>query len=242
MKFTYLALDLCTLVAPLAFSFHPRIGFYRHWRTYLPAMAMSAVAFLLWDALFTHWHVWGFNPRYLSGVYFGNLPLEEWLFFICIPYACVFTTYCLRLATNARPGPVAEKTITACLVGLLLLFGFANLGHRYTATTFLSLALLLACCSWVFKVRWLAPFYVAWLWLLIPLVLVDGTLTGTGLQQPVVWYDPHDILGIRILTIPIEDFLYGMELVLLNITLFDLLQQTRLARRGSRPAIPILDL
>src|ERR1700760_4889185 len=93
MRCTYLLLNLGTLLPVLLFSFHPRIRFYRHWRTYLPALFLSATVFILWDILFTGWAVWGFNPKYVTGLYAFRLPLEEWLFFVCIPYACVFTAY-----------------------------------------------------------------------------------------------------------------------------------------------------
>ena len=48
---------------------------------------------------------------------------------------------------------------------------------------------------------------------------VNGVLTGYGLENPIVNYNPKDIIGIRLLTIPIEDI--GFSLFLLNIYLFD---------------------
>ena len=49
---------------------------------------------------------------------------------------------------------------------------------------------------------------------------VNGILTGTGLDSPIVNYNPEHFLGIRILTIPIEDTVYGYEMILWNIFLF----------------------
>lgn len=222
MSGTYLLLDAVTLLPTLLFSFHRRIAFYRHAGTYLPALAMTAAVFLAWDAYFTRLGVWGFNPRYLTGGYIGNLPVEEWLFFLCIPYACVFTVYCRRLGLAGSQGNRAERIVTPALIGVLLIAAFTNLRRRYTAVTFLSLSLMLGYCSYILRARWLGRFYVGWLLLLLPLLLVDGVLTGTGMREPIVWYDPRDILGMRILTIPVEDFFYGMELVLLNLLFYDL--------------------
>jgi lycopene cyclase domain-containing protein len=231
MKATYLLVDALTLLPTLLFSFHPRIAFYRRFGIFLPALILTAVIFLIWDAFFTHLGVWGFNSLYLTGWQIGNLPIEEWLFFLCIPYACVFTAYCRRLAGGSDPNPLTQRIVTTILIGVLVILACLNLHHRYTAATFLSLSVLLAYCSYILKARWLGHFYISWLLLLPALLVVDGILTGTGLHQPVVWYNPQDILGIRLMTIPIEDFFYGMELVLLNVLLSYILQLTPFSRR-----------
>jgi hypothetical protein len=51
--------------------------------------------------------------------------------------------------------------------------------------------------------------------------VVNGVLTGTGLEQAVVWYSEQEILGVRILTIPIEDVFYGMLMIGLTISCYE---------------------
>ena len=70
------------------------------------------------------------------------------------------------------------------------------------------------------KSGWLSKFYITYLLLLLPFLIVNGLLTGTGLAGPVVWYSPAHIIGPRILTIPIEDVFYGMDLILLNVMIY----------------------
>lgn len=217
MKYTYLFVDAGTIFVPLLFSFHRRIDFASRWKTFFPAAALVATLFLIWDDGFTRAGVWGFNPHYVVGLYIGRLPVEEFLFFICIPYACVFTYHAWDLFYSKPPHRRTAAMITLILGIVLLTAGAVNWHRRYTAATFLSLGALLIICRYFWRIAWLHRFYIVWLFLLLPLVVVDGILTGTGLQQPVVWYDPADILGVRILTIPIEDLFYGMELILLNL-------------------------
>ena len=61
------------------------------------SLILTMGVFIPWDVIFTVNGIWGFNPNYFLGVKIFSLPLEEWLFFICIPFACVFTHYVLLL-------------------------------------------------------------------------------------------------------------------------------------------------
>lgn len=239
MKGLYLFLDVMTILPPLMFSFHPRIGFYRCWRSFLPSMAIVAAIFLVWDSYFTKTGVWEFNSRYLLDIPIGNLPLEEYLFFICIPYACVFTLFCMRRWSAFEPSRVTVSATTWLLAFVLTAVGVWNWHCRYTCATFLSLAALLSCFQVFRPDNWLGRFYKGWLILLVPLVVVDGVLTGTGLSSPVVCYRAQDVLGLRLGTIPVEDFLYGMELVMLNVVVYDILERKR-ARKKRGPMIALL--
>lgn len=221
MKFLYLFINIISVSIPIIFSFHHKLKFYKNWRAFFLANLIVTSIFILFDILFTQLGIWGFNPDYVSGIFIYNLPVEEILFFICIPFACVFTYHCLGLFFRFLWGKRAEEVFVIFLSTILLIAGLFNYNKLYTTSTFISLSILLLILKYFIKVAWLGKFFVVYLVLLIPFLLVNGVLTGSGLEQPIVWYNGKENLGIRLLTIPVEDIFYGMELILLNVFFYE---------------------
>lgn len=220
-KAYYLAVDLGCLAVPLLCTFHPKIRFDRAWGAFLPALVTTAAVFLAWDAWFTQRGIWGFHPRYLLGGHIGNLPVEEALFFLCIPYACVFTYFCVDKFHPTWTGEHPADIRAALALALLLVLCAAGSLHRsYTLLATGLTGLLLFWLSWR-RWRFFRVFFVSFTICLAPFLVADAFLTGTGLSQPIVWYNDTQNSGIRFLTIPLEDFAYGLLLILTNVVLFE---------------------
>jgi len=220
MKSLYLLVNFFTVIIPFLFSFHPKLRFDKKFKAFFLANGLVALVFILWDIVFTKIGVWGFNPDYLLGIYFFHLPLEEILFFICIPFSCVFTYHCVNLFFDIQWPPKTETVFVISLSVLLFLVGAFFYDRLYTAYTFISLSIVLLALKYLAKVTWLPKLFSIYTILLIPFFIVNGILTGTGPDNPVVWYNNAENLGVRLLTIPVEDVFYGFELVLLNVFLF----------------------
>lgn len=60
-------------------------------------------------------------------------------------------------------------------------------------------------------------FWVFWVVMFVLIFIVNGYLTW----RPIVTYGEKYYLGIRIFTIPVEDFIYGFSLITMNITLWE---------------------
>lgn len=228
MGYTYLAINVFTIIIPLAWSFHPRYNFYKRWKSFIPAVLITGFCFLLWDSWFTSMGVWGFNPEYITGLNIFNMPVEEVLFFLCIPYACVFTFHCLGILSEKSFSKSTEDIITVILLLSLLISAIIWRQKIYSLITFTSLSVVLMICRYVLNIQWLGRFYITYSLLLLPFFIVDGILTGTGLEEAIVWYNEMGISGIRIATIPVEDIFYGMELILINILVWKKLDSIQL--------------
>lgn len=224
-KYLYLFIDFVSLVFPFVFSFYPKANFSRKWKYLWPSILIPALVFIVWDNWFTSMGVWGFSPRFTTGIHFLQLPIEEIFFFICIPYACVFMYEAVNYFKKTEPLPNNGLRVTWVLIIGLTVTGIKYIDLWYPAVTFLGTALLLIILVLLVKPAYLGRFYFAFLFILIPFIIVNGILTGTGLPEPVVWYNHEESLEVRLGTIPIEDIFYGMLLILMNVSIFEYLQR-----------------
>ncbi|HSN07648.1 MAG TPA: lycopene cyclase domain-containing protein [Hanamia sp.] len=221
MRSLYLLVDFFTILVPFLFSFHPRIKFYKTWKQFFIASVIVAFIFIIWDSIFTSLHVWSFNPRYVTGIYFLNLPIEEILFFICIPFSCVFTFFCLDKFYNFSWSDKSERNFVLIFFSLLVVIGLIFYDRLYTSITFISCAFICVFLKFIFRIKWFGKAISIYAILLIPFLIVNGILTGSGLAEPVVIYNKTEIMNIRLFTIPVEDVFYGLELFLLNLAIYE---------------------
>jgi len=221
--YTYLMVDMGCLAFPLLFSFHPRLNFYKEWKHFIGPCLVTAAFFLGWDALYTRLGVWAFNPEYVMGAFMLGMPVEEYLFFICIPFACLFSYHAFTVLFRFGKRRGIRWFFLALAVGLMIA-GIYNIHRLYTGVTFLLLSIALFYCIWR-KVRFFPAFLVSFLFVLIPFLLSNGVLTGSFFDRVVVSYNNEENLGIRLLTIPVEDVFYAMLLLLMNVYGFELMRQ-----------------
>lgn len=220
-KYTYLLVNGLSILIPFIASFDKRSPFYKKWRFFFPAMFITMAFFIAWDVLYTHMEIWGFNERYLTGINIINLPLEEWLFFFTIPYACVFTYEAFGYIFGRDNFRRVSRQISWSLIFILLTVSILYPGRLYTSVTFGLTAIFIYLHLRVFRSDYLGHFYFSYLFILFPFFIVNGILTGSFIEEQVVYYDDTMNLGVRMFTIPIEDSVYGLLLILMNVTLFE---------------------
>lgn len=78
-------------IIPFIVSFWPPLKFWRNWRALLLSICAILVIFGSWDIFATFRGHWYFDPASVFSLRIINLPLEEVLFFVVIPFCCIFT-------------------------------------------------------------------------------------------------------------------------------------------------------
>ncbi len=215
MKFAYLFIMLFTLSYPLYKSFEEKVHYISKWNYVLKATVPVALFFILWDNWFTWLGVWEFNPTFVLGIFIGYLPLEEYLFFLFVPFSCLFIHEVLYyFVKNDILGKYAFR-ISWGLIALSLLLLLCYYDRTYPVILFPLLIFVLLIHLFVLKSTFLGRFYLSFAVSILPFLLVNGFLTGL----PVITYNRSEIMGLYIVTIPLEDLFYGL-LMLLLITSF----------------------
>jgi lycopene cyclase domain-containing protein len=219
MDSLYLWLNLGSLSVPFLYSFHPKLKLYKKWKYMFPSIIIMMLFFIPWDIVFTANEFWGFNPNYLTGIYIVNLPIEEWMFFICIPYACIFTHY--ALLHYFPDWKLSEKTTTIisyALIAMMLLLIVLFYDRWYPLINY-SYAVILIFLVLKYRKDLLQQYFLTFLVMLIPFFIVNGILTGSFIEEQVVWYDNTQNLGVRMFTIPVEDSMYAFTMILTPLVL-----------------------
>ena len=223
MKSVYLWLDLLTILFPLVFSFEKRLKYYRKWPSVFLSIIPFAIIFILWDIFAVSAGHWSFNPEFVGKITLFALPLEEILFFFCIPFSCIFIYECVSFVVPDKTFRVSRFIwIIPALISSATAFIFREKGYTFLAFSAFSLFFL---SGTFFFPQTLASsrFWLANLAILIPFCIINGILTAL----PVVRYSPEHITGFRIGTIPVEDFFYNLVLIGGCIVLYSIFRKSK---------------
>lgn len=216
----YLLILLASLSGPLLLSFDKKVAFFSKFKLTWPAILWPAILYIGWDALFTNMSVWSFADKYTLGLTLIGLPIEEVLFFFIIPYCSIFV---YEVYKSYFPGLLnARSKLTGYIALMLIVIFFVYRGfpfnQLYTSWVSLStLAIVAVLLNQASFTRYWVLFGMTYLTVLIPKFIVNGILTSL----PIVIYNDSYFSGIRLFSIPFEDFIYFLGLFLLNIRFYE---------------------
>lgn len=214
----YLALNLSIIIIPFLFSFEKKLKFYKKTPAVLFSILTVSPFYILWDISATSSGDWNFNKEYVGHINIFNLPLEEILFFITVPYACIFIYETVNYYFKKRLISFRKEFylfVALMFAGNSLFFSDKN----YTGIVLLVCAIFFLISSYFYKDILKSNLY--WITIIIsfiPFLIFNYLLTSL----PVLIYNIEEIWGIRIITIPLEDFLYSFSMISFWLMTYDI--------------------
>ncbi len=209
IELNYLYIDVLIITFPLIFSFVWKFKYYKFYKPLGASILIVGGSYIIWDAFVTSRGDWWFNYEYLSGPKILGLPIEEILFFIVVPYACIFIYENLVYFV----GDKEIKFNKWFYLGIFIIFviiGIIFYRQEYTILAMFSVALFFLLCAFLYPQLLKSRLY--WMYLIlsfIPFIIFNYFLTSLI----VVYYNPEAIWGIRLTTIPLEDFFYNFSML-----------------------------
>ncbi len=200
-----------------AFVFALKLPLFKNYFALIPALIIPAVFFSVIDGFFTRWSLCGLNSQYILGFYWLGLPLEQIAFYFSMPLASLVIYEAVAKLLPKDVMRLFTKAITVFLLLLTIVLFFVFRKQLYTSVTMLLCAFLLSYRAWVAQPKSLSRFYLSYLFVLIPVLMIYGILTSIG----ALWYDPKQIIGLKLAAIPVENMLYFFALFLMNVGIYD---------------------
>ncbi len=224
MKFEYLLFNFVVIAGPVVSQFSRQIKHVSRWRLKLLVSGIVMIPYVIWDALVAGSH-WWFNDAYTLNFRLFGLPIEEWLFFITVPFGCLLVWETLP-HTDSWLGRLKSLRYVRTSLYTTLPIGVwvFSTGKQYTGLVLFCFGLVALVDTLLRVDLLLRPKTYLYLVIVSVLILVfNGYLTA----RPVVLYGEAYQVGYRILTIPLEDIGYGFTLMLFNTMLYEKLRTTR---------------
>ena len=117
---------------------------------------------------------------------------------------------------------ILQISLINFLVLLILVFVvITNYDKTYPFTTAVFAIAFLGIHSFFITKEKLAYFYLAFTISIIPFLLVNGILTGSGIEEQIVCYNDNENMGIRLGTILLDDFIYCYLLLFMNVSFYE---------------------
>lgn len=227
---TYLIINLLIIIFPLVLSFDKKVAYHKNIKAIIVSTIIIGSIYLIWDSIAVSRGDWSFNRRFVTGINIFNLPIEEILFFITVPYSCIFIYEVIRSYFQEKELYLNKQIIIFFIIFFSgLAFFFNSQYYTFMVLLFTAVFLILALSFY----RSILKSRVFWTTIIIsylPFLIINYFLTSL----PVVEYNKKAIWGIRVITIPLEDFLYSYSLISFWLIVY-LITKNYLTARTSAP-------
>ncbi len=206
---TYLWINIAVIFFPLVLSFDKKLQFYKRIPAFIVSLLFAGGGFIIWDIYATIHKHWSFSPAHTFKLKFMFLPLEELLFFLAIPYACIFLyeTISYYLPKRELPFNIYFNLSVAVIPAFIALLIFET---AYTQIViWVAIAFFVTATIFYPSILKSSHYWIYMLFSFVPFFVVNYILTSI----PIVSYNPDVIIGYRITSIPVEDFIYSYSML-----------------------------
>jgi lycopene cyclase domain-containing protein len=215
IQLNYIILDFLIILFPLLFTFKWKFQYYKFFKPLAASILIVGISYIIWDILVTWRGDWWFEEEFLIGIEIFGLPIEEILFFIVVPFACLFIYENLVYFIKDKKLPF-NKWFYLTIAAIFFIIGIIFRNQDYTILSTFSCALFFILASTLYPEMLKSRNY--WFYIIlsfIPFIIFNYFLTSLI----VVGYSPEAIWGGdglwngRFITIPFEDFFYNYSML-----------------------------
>lgn len=217
--FTYSLIIFLISISVFIFSLERmRVNFRQFWNPLFKAIFIQFIVMVVWDHFFVILDVWVYSKEYRIGKEFWELPIENYFYYILIPYFYFFIYECLNKYVKDYLRRSALYISLMLIIFLLLILWF-NYEKLYTATAAVLAIYILINHILVFRShqRYLGRLYVTYLVTLIPFMILNGML----ISLPMIHYNFQTITLYFIRGIPFENFIHHFIMLMIVITIYE---------------------
>ena len=216
-KHAYGIIPLLCFAGPFSMSFDRKVYFIQYLPATLVAIAIIGLSYILWDIIVTRKGHWRFNTEFVGTFRLLHLPIGEWLFFLLIPYACLFLFEVVAAywgTGTAHPELTWLQYVLGCVFIVFAVIwrkqGYTCLAMTSVAVFFLSSGVLTPGAMFA------SGYLLSFLFIFLAFLLINGLYTSL----PTIFYNRNEIFGLRLGSIPLEDFFYNLSYIGLVLTVY----------------------
>jgi lycopene cyclase domain-containing protein len=202
-------IDILIILFPLLFTFYKKFAYYKNFKPLFISILIVGGSYIIWDAVATYRGDWWFNHKYVMDFELLGLPLEEILFFVTVPYSCIFIYEVLQYFLKDKEIAVNVNLFFISAIGFIIA-GALFYDQYYTITVLISCGLFFFLATIFFPQMLRSRIY--WLYIIvvfIPFFVMNYLLTSI----PIVLYNSQAMWNVRVTTIPVEDFFYNFSML-----------------------------
>ena len=213
----YSSIALASFAGPFAMSFESRVYFIQYLGPVIIAIISIGALYIIWDIFATRAGHWRFHDETVGTSRILGLPPGEWLFFLLIPYNCLFIYEVVAFFFGEGAPVTSLQWIQFVLASILAALAILFRNQGYTFLAMLSGAIYFT-ASGMFTPGIIAAsgYLLSMMFSFIAFIVVNGLYTSI----PTIFYNDEATLGIRIGTIRLEDFVYNLSYIGLIYTVY----------------------